>query len=149
MLVIRLTRIGKKNQPSYRVVLTEKQNPVKGKFIEILGDYNPRLKTKSLKGERIKYWFSKGAKASATVHNLLVSQGVIEGRKVKAWRPKKKVGDAAAEVKPAVEKASEKTEEVESQIQASAEPETFIEQKPTEEPVLLEGEKIKEEGRTD
>lgn len=94
MLVIRLTRVGKKNQPSFRVVLTEKTNPVRGKFIEILGNYNPRLKTKALKAERIKYWLSKGAQPSATVHNLLVSENIISGPKVKAWRPKKKTQEA-------------------------------------------------------
>ncbi len=96
--MIRLTRIGKKNQPAYRVVLTEKTNPVKGKFIEILGNYNPRLKTKALDAEKIKYWISKGAQCSPTVHNLLVSEKIIEGKKVKAWTPKKK---EAAAVKPA------------------------------------------------
>lgn len=96
MLVIRLTRIGKKNQPAYRVVLTEKTSPVKGKFLEILGSYNPRLKTKQLDAEKIKYWLSKGAQPSPTVHNLLVSEKIIEAAKVKAWRPKKK--DKAAAV---------------------------------------------------
>jgi len=90
MLVIRLTRIGKKNQPAYRVVLTEKTNPVRGKFQEILGSYNPRLKSKQLKAERIKYWLSKGAQASGTVHNLLVNEKIISGPKVKTWHPKKK-----------------------------------------------------------
>lgn len=98
MLVIRLTRIGKKNQPSYRVVLTEKTNPVRGKFIEILGSYNPRLKEKALKAERIQYWLSKGAQASDTVHNLLVNEKIITGAKVKAWRPKKKTQEAKAKV---------------------------------------------------
>lgn len=90
MLVIRLTRIGKKNQPAYRVVLADKKRAVKGKFIEILGNYNPRLKTKVFKADRIKYWISKGAQASPTVHNLLVSEKIIDAAKVKAWRPKKK-----------------------------------------------------------
>ena len=90
MLIIRLQRVGKKNQPSYRVVLTEKAYPVKGKFIEILGHYNPRLKTKSLNKERILYWLSQGAQTSPTVHNLLVDEKVIDVLKVKAWRPKKK-----------------------------------------------------------
>lgn len=90
MLTIRLQRVGKKNQPAFRLVLTEKTNPVKGKFQEILGSYNPRLKTKKLEGERIKYWISKGAQVSATAHNLLVNEGLVSGAKVKAWRPKKK-----------------------------------------------------------
>lgn len=96
MLVIRLTRIGKKNQPAYRVVLADKKKAVKGKFQEILGNYNPRLKTKVLKAERIKYWLSKGAQPSATIHNMLVSEKIIDAAKVKAWRPKKKAAGEAA-----------------------------------------------------
>ena len=92
MLAIRLTRTGKKNQSAFRVVLAEKQKAPGGKFIEILGHYNPRLKTKELKAERIKYWLSKGAQASPTVHNLLVSEKIIDAKKVKAWRSKKKEG---------------------------------------------------------
>mgnify|MGYP001601604409 CR=1 FL=1 len=112
MLTIRLQRVGKKNQPAFRLILTEKKNPVKGKFQEILGSYNPRLKTKSLKGERIKYWLSKGAQLSATAHNLLVNEGIITAKKVKAWRPKKKEQTeqkpAPAEAKPSF---AEKKEE--------------------------------------
>ena len=118
MLVIRLTRIGKKNQPAYRVILAEKTNPVQGKFIEILGSYNPRLKQKALHADRIKYWLSKGAQASATVHNLLVSEKIVGGKKVKAWQPKKKTQEAnkakaeaakAAAEAPATEEAKEET----------------------------------------
>ena len=83
MLKIRLIRIGKKNAAVFRVVLTEKTAPPKGKFLEVLGNYNPRLKTIKLKPERILYWLGKGAKASDTVHNLLVKQGVIKGPKIK------------------------------------------------------------------
>jgi small subunit ribosomal protein S16 len=118
MLIIRLQRVGKKNQPSYRIVLAEKTYPVQGKFIEILGNYNPRLKTKAFKKERILHWISKGAQKSPTVHNLLVSEKIIEGPKVKAWTPKKKkkiegeVAPVEAPVStPAAEKQSvEKTE---------------------------------------
>ena len=91
MLVIRLTKIGKKNAPSYRVVLIEKTaSPQSGKFLEILGNYNPRLINKetgkkqiSLDGERIKYWLSQGVKTSDTVHNLLIENKIIEGSKIK------------------------------------------------------------------
>lgn len=110
MLVIRLTRVGKKNQPSFRVILTEKANPVRGKFIEILGHYNPRSKEKSLNVERIKHWLSKGAQPSATVHNLLVSEKIIDTKKVKAWRPKKK---AEATAKPAEGEVKVKPAEIE------------------------------------
>ncbi|HRY52491.1 MAG TPA: 30S ribosomal protein S16 [Candidatus Portnoybacteria bacterium] len=107
MLVIRLTRIGKKNQPSYRVVLTEKTNPVRGKFQEILGSYNAQQKTKELKADRIKYWLSKGAQASPTVHNLLVSEKIISDKKVKAWHPKKKTVEARKAKEAEAAKAAE------------------------------------------
>ncbi|MDD2730921.1 MAG: 30S ribosomal protein S16 [Candidatus Portnoybacteria bacterium] len=122
MLVIRLTRVGKKNQPAFRVVLTEKSNPVRGKFIEILGSCNPRLKTKALKSERIKYWLSKGAQASSTVHNLLVSEKIIEAKKVKAWRPKKKAQGTKEESVSAP--ATEAATEIEAPPAKEAKPET-------------------------
>lgn len=95
MLVIRMTRRGRRNDPAFRLVVCERSNPVKGKFLEELGFYNPKLKSKSFDKERILHWISKGAKCSATVNNLLISEKVIEGKKVKAWRPKKK--DATSE----------------------------------------------------
>ncbi|MBU2575771.1 30S ribosomal protein S16 [Patescibacteria group bacterium] len=92
MLAIRLQRIGKKNRPSYRVVVSEKKRDLYGRHNEILGNYDPVANPKviNLKADRIKYWISFGAQPSATVHNLLVTQGIIEGKKVKAWVPKKK-----------------------------------------------------------
>lgn len=95
MLAIRLQRIGKKNRPSYRVVVSEKKRDLYGKHNEILGNYDPLADPKviNLKSDRIKHWLSQGAQPSATVHNLLVKQGVIEGKKVKAWAPKKKKED--------------------------------------------------------
>jgi len=84
MLIIRLIRTGKRNASTFRVVLIDKTAPPKsGKFLEILGNYNPRLKEISLKKERIKYWLSQGVQTSATVHNLLVKERVIEGPKIK------------------------------------------------------------------
>ncbi len=85
MLVIRLTRTGKKNASSFRIVLIEKKTASKsGKFLEVLGNYNPRLRGKeiAIKKERIEYWLSQGVQVSDTVHNLLVSQGVIKGPKI-------------------------------------------------------------------
>lgn len=114
MLVIRLQRVGKKNQPSYRIVLAEKSAPVKGRFLEIMGNYNPRLKTKSFEKDRILYWLSKGAQASATVHNLLVSEKIIDAPKVKAWAPKRKEGvEKTVEETP---KAEAKKAEVEEKV---------------------------------
>ncbi len=108
MLTIRLNRTGKKNAPSYRVVLIEKTAPPKsGKFLELLGNYNPRLKEISLKKERIEYWLGQGVKTSDTVHNLLVSNRVINSPKIKKrFKIKKKIAQLDDE-----EKTEEKTEE--------------------------------------
>lgn len=116
MLIIRLTRRGKRNDPSFRIVVSERLNPIKGKFFEQLGHYNPKLKTKNLDKERILYWLRVGAACSPTVHNLLVGEGIIQAPKIKAWRPKKKealsqVGPVnVKEATPPEEKTEEKTE---------------------------------------
>ncbi len=90
MLKIRLQRIGRKNDPSFRAVLTDSKNSTKsGKFLEIVGTYNPKAGITDFKFERIKHWVSKGAQLSPTMHNFLVHQKVIEGKK-KNVLPKKK-----------------------------------------------------------
>lgn len=90
MLKIRLTRVGKRNKPQFRIVVAEHASPINGKFLEVLGSMDPYTKSVVLKEERIKHWLSVGAKPSTTVHNLFVDKKVIEGEKVKSWKPKKK-----------------------------------------------------------
>lgn len=90
MLKIRLTRTGKKNQARFRVVLAEHTSPVKGRFIEVLGSTDPFAGTVALKEDRIKYWLSQGAQASATMHNLFIDKGIMSGEKVTSWKAKKK-----------------------------------------------------------
>ncbi|OGF69182.1 30S ribosomal protein S16 [Candidatus Giovannonibacteria bacterium RIFCSPLOWO2_02_FULL_45_14] len=84
MLMIRLQRVGRRNDPSFRVVITDSHNSTKsGKFIEIVGSYDPRHKDKIiLDKERILYWIGKGATATDTMHNLLIKNGVITGKKI-------------------------------------------------------------------
>jgi small subunit ribosomal protein S16 len=82
MLKIRLQRIGRKNDSAFRVVLTDSKNSTKsGKFKEILGSYNLKSGEVLFKNDRITYWMGNGAQASATVHNFLVHQKVIDGKK--------------------------------------------------------------------
>lgn len=89
MLAIRLQRTGRKNDPSFRFVVTEKKTaPAGGQFIEVLGAYTPKTDEIVLKADRIKHWLSVGAKPSDTAHNFLVKNGVIEGKK-KNVLPKK------------------------------------------------------------
>jgi len=82
MLMIRLQRVGRRNDPSYRVVLIDRRRaPQSGAFKEILGSYDPRREEQQLEKERIAHWLSDGAQASPTVYNLLVEHGLIEGKK--------------------------------------------------------------------
>ena len=105
MLSIRFLRQGKLHQPSYKIVVTEKTRPPKsGKFIEQLGSYNPKTKEKILNPERIKYWISKGAQPSNTIHNLLIKNKIIQGVRVAVHSVKKKKGDeTVAAQQPVVE----------------------------------------------
>ncbi|HEY4510245.1 MAG TPA: 30S ribosomal protein S16 [Candidatus Paceibacterota bacterium] len=82
MLTIRLQRIGKKHDPSYRVALIDSRKaPKSGAFLEHLGSYNPQRGKPQLKAERIKEWMGKGAQASETVHNILVREKLIAAKK--------------------------------------------------------------------
>ncbi len=97
MLTIRLKRVGRKHQPSFKVIVTPKNlGGPEGKPVEYLGWYNSLLKKFELKKERIQYWLSQGAKPSATLHNLLVKDGVIQGTKIKVQKKSKKPQEAPA-----------------------------------------------------
>lgn len=106
MLTIRLQRTGRKHEPTFRVVLTDSKNgPKSGKYLSNLGWYDTRRKNTidQLDVEQIKSWISKGAQTSVTLHNFLVSQKVISGKKINALpkkSPIKKEGDAAAPAAP-------------------------------------------------
>ena len=75
---IRLTRVGSKKNPIYRVVVTDKRSPRDGRFIEIVGRYNPQTdpSTIDLDEEKIKDWIAKGAQPSDTVSRLMKAAGV-------------------------------------------------------------------------
>ena len=91
MLTIRLTRVGKKKDASFRVIIIDSKRKVKaGNYLEMLGSYDPRVDTATLKADRILHWLSQGAKPSDTVHNLLITHKVIEGKKINVL-PKKTV----------------------------------------------------------
>lgn len=82
MLMIRMQRIGRKNEAHFRIVLTDHKNAAKsGKFQEILGFYNPKSGEVGIEEARVKHWMSVGAQASDTVHNFLVAKGLVEGKK--------------------------------------------------------------------
>lgn len=136
--MIRLQRIGRKKNPSYRLVLAEKARDTQGRATEILGTYNPVLKEKSvdLKKDRIEYWLSQGAQTSATVNNLLVKEGIVTGAKAKSVSISKKrqakMNDKKAVDEEAKEAAKE-AEEAKAEEAAPAEeaPAAEVEEKPS------------------
>lgn len=89
MVRIRLRRMGKKDQPTYRIVVADARSPRDGKFIEIIGNYAPTRQPKVLNidGERAKYWLGVGAQPSHTAEYLLKKAGVIEGSATPAAAP--------------------------------------------------------------
>lgn len=80
MVRIRLRRVGMKGQPSYRIVAAEKEKQRDGRFLEILGFYNPRTEpsTVEVKEDRIYHWLKNGAQPSDTVTKILGYTGVLE-----------------------------------------------------------------------
>ena len=122
MLTIRLTRVGKKKDASFRVVVVEKARKVKaGNYLEMVGSYDPRVDKVELKADRIKHWIGHGAQVSDTVHNLLISQKIIEGKKINVL-PKKTVPKKEEEPAPASEPVAQATEEKAEATVATAEP---------------------------
>lgn len=113
MLTIRFLRTGKKHQPSFKIVTVQKEKSAKaGTFVEDLGFFNPLQNKLNLKKDRILHWISKGASVSDTVHNLLVKNGVIKGKKIAKDKPSKKVVEAPKVVPVAAPIAEAPKEEV-------------------------------------
>src|ERR1700686_1782813 len=80
MVKIRLRRMGAKKQPTYRFVVTDARSPRDGRFIEIVGHYNPRSEPKTVvvDEEKIKAWLAKGAQPSDPGRRLLAAKGLVE-----------------------------------------------------------------------
>ena len=114
MLKIRLQRVARKHIPIFRVVLTDSKNSTKsGRFHEIVGTYNLVTDEKRIDAERVKYWISKGAQPSGTVHNYLVNERIIPGKKINVLpkhRPVKKDQPQTTDNQP--QKKEEKIEQV-------------------------------------
>ena len=110
MVRIRLRRVGFRNQPSYRIVATEKESPSDGRFLEIIGFYNPRTNpsTLEIKEDRVFHWLSVGAKPSESVTQLFKQVGLLD----RFERAKK--GESAEklmeEAKTVYEKRTQKSE---------------------------------------
>lgn len=127
MLVMRLKRVGRKNNPSYRIVVVDKRASVKSnKTVDLLGSYEPKAGRISINGEKAKHWLSNGVQPSDTVYNMLVSQKIVEGKKKNALPKKSPIIDEAklkaeAEAKAAAEAAAKAEAEAAAKAAADAE----------------------------
>ena len=155
MLVIRLIRTGKKHQPFFRVIVCDKKNPPRGgRFVEILGFFNPLTKEKNFKAERIQYWISVGAQPSDTVRNFLVKEKIMEGDKINKFKLTKKKKEEIKNKEQEAAEAKEKPKEAEPKEEAKpeekpAEPEEKKEEvKPEEAKEEAKPEETKKEEET-
>ncbi|MEK7063806.1 MAG: 30S ribosomal protein S16 [Patescibacteria group bacterium] len=127
MLMIRLKRVGRTNDPSFRIVVGEKiYSPKSGKHFAYLGSYNPKTKATIIDKEAVKEWIGKGAQLSDTVHNLFLNNKIIEGKKInvlpafKAAPVEEKPAEAVASA-PAVEESPAEVAEAPAEEPAKAE----------------------------
>jgi len=149
MLKIRLQRIGRKHDPHFRVVVIDsKYGPKSNNFVEWIGVYNPKLGTKKIDGERATYWLGVGAQASVTVHNMLVSEKVIDAKKLNALPKKTPIVAEKEEEEAPKESAPAKEEEAKSEdapaTDAPAEEAPKVEEKAEEAPAQEEAPKEEE-----
>jgi small subunit ribosomal protein S16 len=140
MLMIRLQRTGRRNDPAFRIVALEKtSSPKAGTYTDLLGTYNPRTKALTVAGDRVQKWISQGAQLSPTLSNLLIRNKIIEGKIVnvlpKKTPIKKEVVEAPAP-KPAAPVAAPVAEAAQAPEEAPVEVEpTPAEVAPVETPV--------------
>lgn len=130
MLMIRFQRIGRKNDASFRMAVLEKTaGPKAGKYVDLVGTYNPKTKQITYKADRIKDWVSKGAQVSPSLKNLLIKNGVLEGTKssqvvskknLEKNILKKKAEEEAAAAKAAEEAAKAEAAEAKAAEEAAA-----------------------------
>ncbi len=125
MLRIRLQRVGRKHDPHFRVVLTDQKNgPKSGRFLDVLGSYDAKAGNIQLKADKIKDWIAKGAQVSDTVHNMLVSQKIIEGKKINVLPKKTPIVKELTEEEKAVAEAPVESTEAETAPEAATEEKT-------------------------
>ncbi len=116
MLRIRLFKAGRKKQPFYKLVVTDKENPPSGgRFVDELGFYDPHKKECNVDGERAQEWIQKGARLSSTAKNLLIKQGIIKGKKENVFRLSKRKKEELAKKEEEKVKDAEKEEQKEEE----------------------------------
>lgn len=142
MLKMRLQRIGRKNDPHARIIVTDsRQGPKSGRYLEIVGSYNMKGGIVEIKKDRVLHWLSVGVQPSITVHNLLVTEKIIDAPKKNAL-PKKTalVKEAKEEENTEEAKKEEPEDKVEEEVTTESE-----DKKEEAEPVAELEEETKEE----
>jgi len=134
MLVLKLQRRGKKHQPFYRLVVSERRSKVTGQEVENLGWYDPKSKEHKFNKERILHWLQNGAQKTDSVHNLLIKDGIIEGSKIAVHNKPKTSKEEVEGSKVEKENQSEKTMELKMQLEENT-PESPMEETPAEAPM--------------
>ncbi len=144
MLKIKLKLIGKKHQRSFRIIVQEAREKLKGKFVEDLGWWNPHFDKFEIKKDRVLYWLKKGAQPTDTCYNLLIEAKVIEGKKRsvhKTKRKKKEAEEVEKEKKEKTEGIKEETKKEVEKEENKEEKEKNVEVKKTSSEEKLEKEK--------
>jgi small subunit ribosomal protein S16 len=144
MLMLRLQRIGRRNEPHYKIVVIEKtKGPKSQKYIDIVGSYNPKAGLVTINEDKAKKHLANGVQPSDTVYNMLVTKGLIEGKKKNVLPRKSPVIDEekiAREKEEAEAKATAAKEALEAEAKATAEAKEALEAeaKATEEAAVEE-----------
>lgn len=124
MLMIRFQRIGRKNDAAFRMAVLEKTaGPKAGKYIDLVGTYNPKTKAITYNAERIQGWVAKGAQVSPSLKNLLIKTGVLAGAKSAVISKKnleKNIAKKKAEEEAAAAKAAAEAEKAKAAEEAAA-----------------------------
>lgn len=121
MLMMRLQRVGRKNNPSYRIVVVDKRTSVKSnKTTDLIGTYNPKAGEIIINAEKAKHWLAHGVQPSDTVYNMLVSKKIIEGKKRNSLPKKSPIIDEEKLKAEAEAKAAAKAAEAEAKAAAEA-----------------------------
>ena len=138
MLKIRLSRVGKKKQPTYRVVIADARAPRDGKYVEIVGTYNPRTEpdTFVIDEDKVRGWLAKGAQPTMRMHKLLARQGLMAAPTFPP--PKPKAAPPVAAAPPAAAAPATAVAEPEADAEDAGEEEPAAEQPAAEEPATAD-----------
>ena len=121
MLMIRFQRIGRKNDASFRMAVLEKTaGPKAGKYVDLVGTYNPKTKQITYKADRIQDWIGKGAQVSPSLKNLLIKNGVLTGETSSKVVSKKNLEKNILKKKAEEEAAAAKAAEEAAKAEAAA-----------------------------